>query len=573
MLSAEWHGANGTNGANGANEIEHWEKWENSLRKLIYFLIVLLLIGGGAYYYFSTHQAPEEKPYVVEPRVIYRSVHGWGLVEGSSVTMHMKFPWAGQAEEINAKEGQVVKQGEIIAKLNTTEIDFKIKLEESTLKEVTAKRDAINARKNSGEVANIGTQVKAELENVRIASEYLKKIQNPTYQTERQDKMDAAARAVDRARRNLALVEAELKLLKSRPTQHELAVATARLDAAKLRSEDARRTGAGTEAAAAELTYALANYDLVKRGATEEDVNAATLRIALAKTDLEQAEEEKKRLDTPRPPPTAPLAAIAEAEKELASAKEGLETKRKELEKKQKEAQEADFLEAQAKVEGSNEKLKMLKNMKLGYELRAPFDALVTKRLAEADTLLAPYEDVLWLVDFAHKRVRAEFDVLALPSLSEGQKAKIKSRAFGKEELSAKVLSIRNAHTRSVYGDDPNTSRGGEVIEVMLEIEKPEEPAKKEIYDKILRPGLRAEADIILESTNKPVICVPKSYIASDKDAQYVMKTEVNPRTQKLEKPRRQEVKIGMRDEYYVEIKDDALHAEDMLVKPKAQGK
>lgn len=545
---------------------------DKRLKKLVYFLVVVLLLGGGAYYYFVTHQAPDEKPYVVEPRVIFRTVHGWGLVEGSSVTMRMKFAWAGQLEEVNAKEGQVVKQGDIIATLNTTEIDFKIKLEESTLKEVTAKRDAINARKNSEEVANVERQVKTELENVRLASEYLKKIQNPTYQIELRDKQDAAVRAVERARRNLALVEAELKLLKSRPTQHELAVATAQLDAAKLHSEEARRTTTGTAAAAAELAYALANYDLVKRGATEEDLNAATLRIALAKTELDQAEEEKRKLDAPRPPPPAPLAAIAEAEKELASAKEGLESKRKELDKKQKEAQDADSLAAQAAVEGSNERLKMLKNMKLGYELRAPFDALVTKRLVESDTLLAPYEDVVWLVDFAHKRVRAEFDVLALPSLSEGQKAKIKSRAFGKEDLTARVLSIRNAHTRSVYSDDPNASRGGEVVDVMLEIEKPEEGAKREIYDKLLRPGLRAEVDIVLESTGKPVICVPKSYVASDKDVQYVMKTEVNPKTQKLEKARRQDVKIGMRDEYYVEIKDDGLHAEDMLVKPKAKG-
>lgn len=550
------------------------------MKALIWFLILALIVGGGAYYYLSSQQSSDEEPYVVGVKVIHRSVHGAGIIEGSSVAMRLKFPFAGIIDDIDAKEGRTIKQGDIVARLNSAEADSKIVLETAALKEVTAKRDALKARKNSSLVSNAEWALKQTQEEVRTQEMRLNLLKTPIVATERREQIEAATRNVELFKKVLATAEAELKALKSHPTPDETESAATKLELAKLRNEEAKQKGAGVEAAAAELRHALADFDRIKRGTSAEDLAAANARIDLARTELEQAEILKRRLENPPAPSPAPLAEIANVEKALADAKARESGKREELERLRKDADAAEMASAEASVEAATERLRMLTSMKEGYKLRAPFDALVTRRLAEPGMLLAPFEDVLHIVDFTHKRLRAEFDVMALPALvkNENLKATIKSRAFGKEELSARVIDVGKAGPRRLMLEDPSQPKGGEVVEVLLEIEKPEDAAKLELYEKLVRPGLRAEADIVLESTPKAVICVPNSYVASEKSAdgksivQYVWKTELNSKTKKIEKPRKKEVKCGMRDEYYVEIKDDSLHAEDLLLKPKAQG-
>ena len=209
--------------------------------------------------------------------------------------------------------------------------------------------------------------------------------------------------------------------------------------------------------------------------------------------------------------------------------------------------------------------------MKLGYELRAPFEGLVIKRLAEPGALLAPYEDVLWIVDFTRKRVRAEFDIEKLQFLIKPDlKAVIKCRAFGnKGELAARVVETGKVGTRKLLQDDPSQPHGGEVVEVIMEIDPPTDASKKALFN-LLRPGLRVEADIVLESAAN-VLSLPNSYVSTDGDTKYVMKVDPNAK-KRYESARKQEVKTGMKDEYYVEIKE-GLNVDDLVVKPKAQNK
>ncbi len=53
------------------------------------------------------------------------------------------------------------------------------------------------------------------------------------------------------------------------------------------------------------------------------------------------------------------------------------------------EADSAEMRVAEADIERSQQTLKMLKNMQLGYDMHAPFDALVVKRLVEPGTARA----------------------------------------------------------------------------------------------------------------------------------------------------------------------------------------
>jgi multidrug efflux pump subunit AcrA (membrane-fusion protein) len=535
---------------------------------LLWLLGFGLIAAGAVYFLFWMPQDPLDAAQPVQIKTIWRSAHGAGLVEGNGALTRLKFPFAGLVDDVEPKENASVKLNDVVAKMNSTEVDDRIALEEITLKEAKAKRDALVARKN------VELSDKKELELKRAHAEtleaeiHLTKLKTPETAKDRQDRQEDAKLSVERAQRALTLAEAEQKQLLAHPTALELEAAEARLNLAKSR--------AGTEAAAAEMRYALADYDKIKHGSSAEDKDVAAARVAQARNELDRAEAEKRRADKPQAPIPLPDAEIKIAERTLAEAQGREAKKRDELEQLRHDADSAEGRMADAAVERSEQNIKSFKKMRLGYELRAPFDGLVVKRLVEPGALLAPFEDVLWIVDFTRKRVRAEFDIEKLQSLTKpGLNATVKSRAFGKGELSARVIEIGKVGTRKLLQDDPSSPRGGEVVEVLLEIDPPSDAAKKPFFD-LLRPGLRVEADIVLESRAN-VLCVPKSYLGTDPgengvDKKFVMKADPNAKKHRYETARKQEVTCGIRDEYYVEILD-GLSVDDLVVKPRAQNK
>src|ERR1043165_10151027 len=155
------------------------------LRLSVFFAV--LLAAGAVYCIFFWPQGPSEEPKPVQRQVIKRSAHGSGQIQGYGVPVKMKFPFAGLIDDILVKEGDWVKLGEVIAKLNTTEIDDKIKLEELTLKELTAKRDALSSRKSADLLEKARVELKAaeafvvELETLKL------KLLTQYGQRERQD--------------------------------------------------------------------------------------------------------------------------------------------------------------------------------------------------------------------------------------------------------------------------------------------------------------------------------------------------------------------------------------------------
>lgn len=540
------------------------------LKALIVILSLVLATAAGMYYFFWLPADSSELPIPAQLKTIRRSAHGAGVIEGNSTITHLKFPFAGIVNNIEAKENGTVQLGDTVATMDSTEMDDRIAQEEIALKEAKAKRDAIVARKKSDLVEKKEAELKHAKAETLDAELKVLRLKAPAAAADWQMRQEDAKIAVERAQRALTLAEAEQKLLLTHPTPHELEAAEARLAAAKL------RIGQNAEATAAELRFALADYDKIKHGVSAEEKEVAAARIAQARTELDRAESEKRRLDKPQPAVPVPAAEIELAQKALAEAQSREDKKHEELDLLRHDAEEAEKKTSDAAVERCEQNLKSMKRMKLGYELHAPFKGLVVKRLVEPDTLLMPYEDVLWIVAFTHKRVRAEFDIEKLQALLKPDlSATIKSRAFGKEELTARVVEMSKIGPRKLLQDDPSQPKGGEVVEVIMEIDKPTDPAKLPIFE-LLRPGLRVEADIILESRAN-VLAVPKSYVSSENgengvDKMYVMKVDANAKKQKSDSAHKQDVTCGMRDEYYVEIVE-GLSVDDLIVKPKAQGK
>lgn len=540
--------------------------------KAIFWLVIIIFAGAGVFWYFYAAPGIVEEMQPVQRRNIRKAAHGSGLVEGSSVPVHLKFPFAGVIDEINCKEGGSVKLNSVVATLNTTEVDHQIKLQEIAIREATAKRDALAARAPAEALEKAEHELRLEQAAVLDAQERLKKLKSPPTAAEELEKREAAVRNVERAQRAAAVAEAEYRQLKVHPTPDETAVASARLEAAKLRNDSSK-----SELNAAELRLALAEFDKVKRGATPEDLDTAANRAAQARTEEQSALAEKQRLDHPPTPAPIPEAEIKSAQAALDAALAQERQKREQLEALRQKAQAAEVAAANAAVEKETETLAILKQRKMGYELRAPFDALVTKRSVEAGALVQPFEEILSVVDFSKKRVRAEFDVTVMPALLKPNLgATLKSRAFGKDqELSAHVLEVQKVGTRKLLLDDPSQPKGGEIVEVLLEIDPPADAAKQDLFT-LLRPGLRVETDIVLETLSN-VIAVPKSFVATEKapdgtDAYYVYRAYSRTKAGDKYNAAKVQVWVGMRDEYFVEI-TKGLNVDDLVVKPKSGSK
>ena len=153
------------------------------------------------------------------------------------------------------------------------------------------------------------------------------------------------------------------------------------------------------------------------------------------------------------------------------------------------------------------------------------------------------------------------------------------SRAAPSEKTrncTAHVLEVhQKVGTRKLLLDDPSQPKGGEIVELLLEIDPPADAAKQDLFA-LLRPGLRVETDIVLETTPN-VIAIPKSFVATEKgpdgsDVFHVQRAYPKTKAGDRYSATKVEVSVGMRDEYFVEI-TKGLNVDDLVVKPKSTSK
>ena len=174
------------------------------VKAIFWIFLLVLLAGGAAYFMFFMPQDATEAVQPVQLKTIWRSAHGAGLVEGNGVVTHLKFPFAGIVDDIDVKENDTIKLNDTVAKMNSTEVDDRISLEEIALREAKAKRDAIVARKNVEESDKKEAELKLAHNDTLEAELHLNKLKTPADVIGRQDKQEDAKLAVEHAQRALS---------------------------------------------------------------------------------------------------------------------------------------------------------------------------------------------------------------------------------------------------------------------------------------------------------------------------------------------------------------------------------
>lgn len=574
-------------------------------KALIWLLVFIVAAVSVSLIYVITQAATPDDTQIVSTRTILQRVHGSGKIEGMRDITSLQFASAGLLQNVmeddgkgklkeapELEEGQEVEEGQSLAQLNCSDINDQIAKSEARLKEAGALLDLLTRPHLPSEIRNAEEKEIQANDDVAVLEIYLSTLTDPAPPHPAAHwEIEEATRTTGRAKNHLETVQANLKQLKIHPTDDELGIALANVDAARTELEGSEKLladykgaigflNAGKETktqleikvdiARYNLKKVQAEHDRIKHGSLPPEIEAAQARVNLAQLELESAEAAKSRLEKPFAPTPAPEALTKDARIKLHQAQSRQRQARIDIEGLNSPVDPARILAAEAVKEQAAIEVSRLKKSREGLTLRAPFAGRIAKRHVEPGVLVAPFTPIFSLVD-TRWRIRAEFDVVKLADIKTDMHVSISSRAIGKDNadrkdgLDGKVEKIIGVGTRKLSSDDPSAPKGGEVIEVIVTLDdKPASGLKQKAFD-LLRLNMRVDVDVTIEKHDN-VICVNKGFVSQKDGKDFVLKIEKNE-AGKDETPKVQFVKRGLSNEVYVEI-IDGLHPGDKIMRP-----
>ncbi len=446
-----------------------------------WFLIFLgLMLAVGAYFGYRTFLAPVAATPTAEAQLSPApSPASVVSAEGFVVPVRwaeLSFKVPGRVEEVLVKEGDFVRAGQLLARLDNVEARAAVTAAENAVKQAEA---SVQQAKADVQQAQTGVdRAKAALE---VAKAALMSAQAQLAQVKRgatAEQIAQAEAAVQTARARLSQV-----LAGARPEDIEAQAAVMLKAEAALRQAQAEydkiawadNKGASPQALALEqatLDYqaAKAQYERLKRGPTPEEISIARAGVAEAEAALAVV----KAGPTPEQIAVAE-AAVAQAEANVQQAMAGVPAAEAAV-----VAAEARLASAQAALETARSNLDTARDKLADYELTAPFDGVVSQvRVRSAEVVTAGFpvislgDNSAWHVDTDDL---SELDVVLV---SIGQEALVRVDALPNLEIEGVVTEIT---PRS------ETKRGDVTYTVTIEL--------KNANELPLRWGMTAFVDI-----------------------------------------------------------------------------
>lgn len=379
-----------------------------------------------------------------------------GNIETTEV--ELSFKQAGRVQERLADEGQPVRRGQVLARLD-----------DATWQVETALRQA----------------------EVQAAEARLAELQNG-YRPEDLTQAKAAQ----------AQAEARLAELKNGTRAEDLAQAQARLAELKngSRPEEIAQAQAAAQRSAAEAARAAADFARAQRlfadkvistdefeaRQTQAQVTAASAAQAQAALALVQAgpraeliAQAQSRLDLARHGPRPEE--IAQAEAAAAQARAGAE-------KMQRGPRAEEIAQAQAALAAARQNLRLAQIHLADASLASPLDGLVLSKAAEPGEFVNPGTPVLTVADLDHLWLRAYVNLPDLGRVKLGQKALLRLDIPTAKPLEGRVSFIASEAEFTPKSIQTQSQRVKLVYRVKIEVPNPEH---------LLKPGMPADALLV----------------------------------------------------------------------------
>lgn len=187
-------------------------------RRLLIIPVVIIAAAGAAYAYFQ-----------LRPRSHPNLIRVSGNIELNDIEVSFRIP--GWVEARPASEGQVIRAGDLVARLESAELAQEVALREAEVRAYTAELAALEAGSRPQEIVVAQTAVRsAQTELTRVAAEFERQKELLARLVVSQQIYDRAKADYEAAQSRLEEAQERLKLVREGPRQEEIARARARLE-------------------------------------------------------------------------------------------------------------------------------------------------------------------------------------------------------------------------------------------------------------------------------------------------------------------------------------------------------
>ncbi len=261
------------------------------MRKALITLIVLAGVATAALWVFQQAGARQEAPVVEREEAIVRRgtllamVNATGTVLPKEQTT-LSFKSAGRVAEVLVREGQSVRAGDLLARLETADLEFAVAQAELALATARAQLLRLQQPPSAADLA----AAQAALDSAHAS--YNKLLAGPSAEEVRvaRANLDQAQAALDQAQAayNLVADRPDVAML---PQALQLQQATIAYEAARASFELTMRKPSAAELAAARSAIAQAEATLARlqAGVSDEELLIAQLQVEQAQLSLDQA--------------------------------------------------------------------------------------------------------------------------------------------------------------------------------------------------------------------------------------------------------------------------------------------
>jgi HlyD family secretion protein len=358
------------------------------MRKL--FIIVLVLAALGAAGYFGYRELEKRRAEASKPQYEAITVERGDISATISATgavlpereVNLAFSAAGTISEVNARVGEAVKEGQVLAALDTTDLELAVKQAEVGLTQAQAQLQQLDEGPNEADVtAAQAALASAQQGLISAQAAYQQTLRGPDADT-----LAAARAQVEQARVQLQQAQQAYDRVKDRPDVGMLPQST-QLQNATIALETAE-----------------AQYRAAEKSVTSAQVAAARSQVTAAEAQVAQAQASLDRLN--RGP----------SEGQKAVARAGVD-------------------QAMLALQQAQRRLEQTK-------LLAPWDGVVTAVTIVEGGQAAPAQPAFRLADNSQFHLDAQVDEVDVAGIEVGQPVQIEVDALPDDKLTGKVSRL-----------------------------------------------------------------------------------------------------------------------------------
>jgi HlyD family secretion protein len=404
-------------------------------RSIVIGIVAVIVVGGLAFAGYNSVLAPARPTPVPTPSSARAVLPDLVSAEAQVVPIRearLASRTGGRIAELLVKEGDQVKSGQVLAKLETRDLENAVAQAEAGLKQAEAQLAKAKAGARPEEIASAEAAVAIAEQGVAQA----------------QAQVEVANGNLASAQANLQAAQANLAKLLAGPTERDLQIAQQQIDLAKNQlyaaqgqrdalnvvKGDPRQYQKGTldsaegQVLAAEVQVRIAEleYENLKAGPRDEDIRTARAQVAQAQAAVQIAQAEVARAEKGVDAAQAQLQQ-AQAQRDLVKA--GARTE-------DIQVAEAGVAQAQAALASANASLE-------DALLVAPFDGTIGQLNNEVGELASPNLPVLTVGDLSQLRVQTtDLSEVDVQRVKTGQDVEISVDALPNQKFQGKVALI-----------------------------------------------------------------------------------------------------------------------------------